>query len=75
MSNKSFNNYRSSQLKAGQTPDENVDMSETLHFAEYPLLAAYEVSAKTQGLGFMNELVFENGAVYKGKVLVSGDVT
>lgn len=33
------------------------------------MLAELETSAKQQGLQFIDELIFENGAVYKGKLL------
>ena len=37
------------------------------YFSDNPLLAQLETTAKSQGLQFIDELIFENGAVYKGK--------
>ena len=35
--------------------------------ADNPLLRNLEQAAKSEGLQFIEELIFENGAVYKGK--------
>ena len=37
------------------------------YFSDNPLLQNLEQNAKSQGLQFIDELIFENGAVYKGK--------
>jgi len=37
-----------------------------LQFANYPQLADLERQAMREGLNFIEELVFENGAVYRG---------
>lgn len=37
-----------------------------LFFAENPILAQLEQNAKKLNLQFIEELIFENGAVYKG---------
>lgn len=34
------------------------------------MLADLEIQAKEQGLQFIEELVFENGAVYRGKFCI-----
>ena len=39
---------------------------EEYYFAGYPKLADLERQARREGLNFIEELVFENGAVYRG---------
>ena len=41
--------------------------SSEFYFAGNPLLENLEHAAKSQGLEFIDELIFENGAVYRGK--------
>ena len=44
-----------------------VEGSGQFFFADNPLLGGLERDAKNEGLQFIDELIFENGAVYKGK--------
>lgn len=43
--------------------------SSEFYFAGNPLLENLEHAAKSQGLEFIDELIFENGAVYRGYLL------
>ena len=57
-------NYRNSRVQEGMTVQGAV--SHERFFADNPLLAELEKSAKSNNLQFIEELIFENGAVYKG---------
>ena len=63
-----YGHYRDSRIQDGKTAH-GVSGSAQFYFAENQLLAELETSAKQQGLQFIDELIFENGAVYKGKLL------
>jgi len=73
-----FENYqRDSKIVGGQTeklytPVENTRMPDSqanmpLHFNDDQHMALLEAQARKDNLQFIEELVFENGAVYKGK--------
>jgi len=54
-------------LAAGQTHGGHTLQPNDFYFADNPILSNLEDMAKREGLQFIEELVFENGAVYKGK--------
>ena len=62
----SYGNYRDSRLQEGRAV-QGISGSAQFYFADNVLLAGLETEAKAQGLQFIEELVFENGAIYKGK--------
>lgn len=61
-----YGHYRDSRIQDGKTAH-GVSGSTQFYFSDNQLLADLENSAKQQGLQFIDELIFENGAVYKGK--------
>ena len=61
-----YGHYRDSRL-AGDANKKAVFDQAQFHFLENPHLANLEQLAKQSGLQFIDELMFENGAVYKGK--------
>lgn len=63
-----YGHYRDSRIQDGKVP-QGVSGSAQFYFMDNPLLANLETTAKTQGLQYINELVFENGAVYEGYLL------
>ena len=65
-----YGHYRDSRIQDGKTAH-GVSGSSQFYFADNQLLAELESTAKQQGLQFIDELIFENGAVYKGKSIIS----
>jgi len=61
-----YGHYRDSRVRDGQQT-RGVEGSGQFFFADNPLLGHLEQAAKSEGLQFIDELIFENGAVYKGK--------
>ena len=59
-----YGNYRNSRVQEGMTVQGAV-VSQNF-FTDKPLLAELEKDAKRMNLQFIEELIFENGAVYKG---------
>jgi hypothetical protein len=62
-----YGNYRDASLAAGQNHGGHTLQPNDFYFADNPILNNLEDMAKREGLQFIEELVFENGAVYKGK--------
>ena len=61
--------YRDSRLAGGDSRKTPAYDPTQFHFLDNPHLANLEQVAKSQGLQYIEELMFENGAVYKGKYL------
>ena len=61
-----YGHYRDSRVR-GDQQTRGIDGSDQFFFADNPLLRNLEQAAKSEGLQFIEELIFENGAVYKGK--------
>ena len=61
-----YGHYRDSRVRDGQQT-RGVEGSGQFFFADNPILGQLEQGAKAEGLQFIDELIFENGAVYKGK--------
>jgi len=60
--------YGNQQVSAGQMDGAAVsNQNMPLNFAGDQHMAQLEMQARQEGLQFIEELVFENGAVYKGK--------